>query len=77
MWFPKGRRGFIMGLWNTHVSVGNIVGSAVAGAFASSEWGLSFIMPGVLIASIGVLNFFFLIPDPAHVGWVTFLYILY
>lgn len=68
MWFPKGRRGIIMGIWNTHVSLGNIVGSAIAGIFASTQWGLSFIVPGVIIGGLGIINFFFLIPDPAHLN---------
>ena len=48
-WFGKGRRGLIMGLWNSHTSLGNILGSLIAGAFLSSSWnnwGLSFIVPG-------------------------------
>ena len=32
------RRGLIMGIWNSHTSVGNILGSAIAGIWASSEW---------------------------------------
>uniref|UniRef100_A0A672ZD55 Glucose-6-phosphate exchanger SLC37A2 n=1 Tax=Sphaeramia orbicularis TaxID=375764 RepID=A0A672ZD55_9TELE len=60
-WFGKGRRGFIMGVWNSHTSVGNILGSLIAGAFVSSAWGMSFIVPGLIIASTGILCFFFLI----------------
>ena len=32
------RRGLIMGIWNSHVSVGNIVGSAIAGIWAGNKW---------------------------------------
>jgi len=67
VWFPEGRRGFIMGVWNTHVSVGNIVGSAIAGEFVDTHWGLSFIVPGIIMTCVGILVFFFLIPDPSHV----------
>jgi len=63
-WFGKSKRGLIMGLWNTHTSVGNIVGTLVAGAFVSTNWGLSFIVPGILIASVGILFFFLLVPHP-------------
>ena len=66
-WFPEGRRGFVMGVWNTHVSVGNILGSLIAGAFVKHQWGLSFIVPGAIIAGLGIVVFLFLIPDPAHV----------
>uniref|UniRef100_A0A8C1QMF3 Glucose-6-phosphate exchanger SLC37A1-like n=1 Tax=Cyprinus carpio TaxID=7962 RepID=A0A8C1QMF3_CYPCA len=60
-WFGKGRRGLIMGLWNSHTSVGNILGSLIAGYYVSSNWGLSFIVPGVIIAAMGVICFLFLI----------------
>uniref|UniRef100_A0A3Q2D8D6 Solute carrier family 37 member 1 n=1 Tax=Cyprinodon variegatus TaxID=28743 RepID=A0A3Q2D8D6_CYPVA len=60
-WFGKGRRGLIMGLWNSHTSVGNILGSLIAGYWVSSNWGLSFIIPGLIIAAMGVICFLFLI----------------
>ena len=31
-WFGKGRRGLIMGIWNSHTSIGNILGALIAGA---------------------------------------------
>uniref|UniRef100_A0A4W5RMK1 Solute carrier family 37 member 1 n=1 Tax=Hucho hucho TaxID=62062 RepID=A0A4W5RMK1_9TELE len=60
-WFGKGRRGLIMGIWNSHTSVGNILGSLIAGYWVSSNWGLSFIIPGLVIAAMGVVCFLFLI----------------
>ncbi|XP_069388416.1 glucose-6-phosphate exchanger SLC37A1 isoform X14 [Paralichthys olivaceus] len=63
-WFGKGRRGLIMGLWNSHTSVGNILGSLIAGYWVSSNWGLSFIVPGIIIATMGVVCFLFLIEHP-------------
>uniref|UniRef100_A0A4W5KLQ9 Solute carrier family 37 member 1 n=1 Tax=Hucho hucho TaxID=62062 RepID=A0A4W5KLQ9_9TELE len=60
-WFGKGRRGLIMGIWNSHTSVGNILGSLIAGYWVSSNWGLSFIVPGLVIAAMGIICFFFLI----------------
>ncbi|BFZ25540.1 hypothetical protein BsWGS_28579 [Bradybaena similaris] len=67
-WFGKGKRGLIMGIWNAHTSIGNILGSFIAGAFVEKAWGLSFVVPGVIIGVIGVLVFLFLVPDPADVG---------
>ncbi|XP_063060031.1 glucose-6-phosphate exchanger SLC37A2 [Engraulis encrasicolus] len=67
-WFGKGKRGFIMGVWNSHTSVGNILGSLIAGVFVSSAWGLSFIVPGIIIFSTGVLCFFFLVEHPDDVN---------
>ncbi|XP_073440997.1 glucose-6-phosphate exchanger SLC37A2 isoform X1 [Dendrobates tinctorius] len=67
-WFGKGKRGFIMGIWNSHTAVGNILGSLIAGAFVSTAWGLSFIVPGIIIGLFGVICFFFLVEYPEDVG---------
>ncbi|XP_059895843.1 glucose-6-phosphate exchanger SLC37A1 isoform X1 [Gadus macrocephalus] len=63
-WFGKGRRGLVMGVWNSHTSVGNILGSLIAGSYVSSNWGMSFIVPGIIIAAMGVVCFLFLIEHP-------------
>ncbi|KAJ6667662.1 hypothetical protein lerEdw1_016783 [Lerista edwardsae] len=60
-WFGKGRRGLIMGLWNSHTSVGNILGSLIAGYWVSTCWGLSFVVPGIIIFVMGIVCFLFLI----------------
>ncbi|NXP77376.1 G6PT3 protein, partial [Ramphastos sulfuratus] len=67
-WFGKGKRGLIMGIWNSHTSVGNILGSLIAGVWVSSAWGLSFIVPGIIIAAVGIICFFFLVEYPEDVG---------
>jgi OPA family glycerol-3-phosphate transporter-like MFS transporter 1/2 len=67
-WFGKSKRGLVMGIWNTHTSVGNIVGTLIAGAFVNTNWGLSFIVPGVLIAGVGLLFFLVLVPSPEDLG---------
>uniref|UniRef100_A0A3B3Z783 Glucose-6-phosphate exchanger SLC37A2 n=1 Tax=Periophthalmus magnuspinnatus TaxID=409849 RepID=A0A3B3Z783_9GOBI len=67
-WFGKGKRGFIMGVWNSHTSVGNILGSLIAGAFVSSSWGLSFIVPGAIITGTGLLCFFFLVDSKSSLS---------
>ncbi|XP_027801202.2 glucose-6-phosphate exchanger SLC37A2 isoform X1 [Marmota flaviventris] len=66
-WFGKGKRGFIMGIWNSHTSVGNILGSLIAGIWVNQEWGLSFIVPGVITAIMGIITFLFLIEYPEDV----------
>lgn len=63
--------GFIFGVWNSHTSIGNILGSLIAGYFLEENWGLSFMVPGGIIASVGVVIFLFLVPNPADVGCVT------
>ncbi|XP_071843518.1 glucose-6-phosphate exchanger SLC37A2-like isoform X2 [Apostichopus japonicus] len=67
-WFGKGKRGLIMGIWNSHTSVGNILGSVVAGIFVQDEWGWSFIVPGLIIAGMGMIVFCFLVVYPSDVG---------
>ncbi|XP_053126087.1 glucose-6-phosphate exchanger SLC37A2 isoform X2 [Hemicordylus capensis] len=66
-WFGKGKRGLIMGIWNSHTSVGNILGSLIAGVWVSKAWGMSFIVPGIIIASMGIICFLFLIEYPEDV----------
>nr|CAH0105951.1 unnamed protein product [Daphnia galeata] len=67
-WFGKSKRGLIMGIWRSHHSIGNIAGSLIAGAFVEYSWGLSFAVPAVIIFSLGLLTFTFLVPDPRAVG---------
>ncbi|XP_068541040.1 glucose-6-phosphate exchanger SLC37A1 isoform X3 [Anas acuta] len=67
-WFGKGRRGLIMGIWNSHTSVGNILGSLIAAYWVSTCWGLSFVMPGVIIAVMGIFCFLFLIEHPKDIS---------
>ncbi|XP_060626260.1 glucose-6-phosphate exchanger SLC37A1 [Anolis sagrei] len=67
-WFGKGRRGLIMGLWNSHTSVGNILGSLIAGYWVSTCWGLSFVVPGIIISLMGIVCFLFLIEHPKDIN---------
>nr|XP_020041435.1 glucose-6-phosphate exchanger SLC37A1 [Castor canadensis] len=70
-WFGKGRRGLIMGVWNSHTSVGNILGSLIAGYWVSTCWGLSFIVPGAIVAAMGIVCFLFLIEHPKDIRCST------
>ncbi|KAK1303577.1 putative glycerol-3-phosphate transporter 1 [Acorus calamus] len=67
-WFGKGKRGLIMGIWNAHTSVGNILGSLIASAMLNYGWGWSFVVPGLLIMAFGVVVFLFLPVSPELVG---------
>ncbi|NXW25405.1 G6PT3 protein, partial [Circaetus pectoralis] len=67
-WFGKGKRGLIMGIWNSRGGVGNILGSLIAGVWVSSGGGLSFIVPGIIIAAVGIGGVFFLVEYPEDVG---------
>ncbi|XP_065845816.1 glucose-6-phosphate exchanger SLC37A2-like [Oscarella lobularis] len=66
-WFGRGNRGLIMGIWNSHTSVGNILGSLIAGYFVHFYWQWSFIVPGLIIGSLGILAALFLPTDPSEV----------
>ena len=75
-WFGKKRLGLIFGIWNSHTSIGNILGAIIAGIWVNDNWGLSFIVPGVIILVAGLLANFFVVvkpedvslPPPDHVG---------
>lgn len=67
-WFGKSKRGLIYGIWNSHTSLGNILGSLIAATYVESDWSLSFIVPGLIMGMIGFLVFLFLIPNPIDIG---------
>ena len=67
-WFGKKKRGLIMGIWNAHTSVGNISGSLIAAALLKFGWGWSFVVPGVMIALVGLIVFLFLPAGPEAIG---------
>jgi OPA family glycerol-3-phosphate transporter-like MFS transporter 1/2 len=70
-WFGKAKRGLIMGIWTSHTSVGNIIGSIVASGVLEFGWGWSFVVPGVLVILAGVLVFLFLVVNPEDIGFET------
>ncbi|KAI6657404.1 hypothetical protein LOD99_152 [Oopsacas minuta] len=66
-WFGRGYRGFLLGIWNVHTSVGNILGSVIPGIWADTDWGWSFISAGLIIIVCGVLVFLTLVSNPDQV----------
>lgn len=58
----------IFGIWNSHTSLGNILGSLIAGGYVETDWSNSFIVPGILIGIAGFIIFLFLSPNPGIVG---------
>lgn len=67
-WFGKGKRGLIFGVWNSHTSIGNILGSLISGEYVEEDWALCFIVPGLIIGGAGFIIFLFLVVNPADVG---------
>lgn len=66
-WF-KSKRGMIMGIWNSHTSIGNIIGSVVASSMLKHGWGWSFFWPGFFVFLIGIVVYFFLVVSPELIG---------
>ncbi|EPS63083.1 hypothetical protein M569_11704, partial [Genlisea aurea] len=69
-WFGKKKRGLIMGIWNSHTSLGNITGSVVASLVLKYGWGWGWSMavPGLGIVVVGIILFLFLPVSPESVG---------
>lgn len=70
-WFGKSKRGLIFGIWNSHTSIGNILGTVIAAEYVETNWAYSFIVPGFLIAFCGFILFLFVIDSPEMVGCQT------
>lgn len=68
-WFGKEKRGLIMGIWNSHTSFGNIIGSVLASWVLELGWGWSFVLPGLLVIFVGVFVFLFLVVRPQDLGF--------
>nr|XP_022899760.1 glucose-6-phosphate exchanger SLC37A2 isoform X2 [Onthophagus taurus] len=67
-WFGKSKRGLIYGVWNSHTSIGNILGTLIAAKYVETDWSLSFIIPGLIIGVFGFVIFLFLVVHPTDVG---------
>lgn len=67
-WFGKAKRGLIFGIWNSHTSIGNILGSLIAAHYVERDWAMSFIVPGFIMGICGFVIFLFLVDTPELVG---------
>lgn len=67
-WFGKSKRGLIFGIWNSHTSIGNILGSLIAAHYVETDWSNSFIVPGFIMGLVGFGIFLFLVDSPEIVG---------
>ncbi|KAG8367511.1 hypothetical protein BUALT_Bualt16G0079500 [Buddleja alternifolia] len=68
-WFGKAKRGLIMGVWSSHTSLGNVMGSIVASSVLGYGWGWSFVLPGVFIMLVAVFVYLFLVVSPESIGF--------
>ena len=67
-WCGKSKRGLIFGIWNSHTSIGNMLGTYIAAHYVDSDWSMSFIVPGAIMGVVGFIVFMFLIDSPELVG---------
>ena len=58
-----------MGIWNSHTSVGNMLGSLIASGALEFGWGWSFLLPGLVIIFFGFLVLAFLAVNPKDLGY--------
>lgn len=63
-WFGKSKRGLIFGIWNSHTSIGNIMGTLIAGHYVEKDWAMSFVVPGFVMGVFGFVMFLFLVDRP-------------
>ncbi|KAL4712234.1 hypothetical protein ACJJTC_011095 [Scirpophaga incertulas] len=69
-WFGDTKKGLIFGIWNSHTSLGNILGTLLAAEYVEGDWSLSFIYPALAMGAVALVVFLFLPPTPKHVGIV-------
>ena len=67
-WYGKNGRGVVMGIWNAHTSVGNIVGALLASSLLPYGWGWAYLVPGLTMVLGGLVMLLFLAPHPETIG---------
>lgn len=67
-WFGRSKRGLIFGIWNSHTSLGNILGTLIAAHYVESNWANSFMVPAMIMGVAGFIMFLFLVDAPELVG---------
>ncbi|XP_075988589.1 major facilitator superfamily transporter 16 [Anticarsia gemmatalis] len=70
-WFGNSKKGLIFGIWNSHTSLGNILGTIMAAEYVDTDWAMSFIYPGLVMGAVGAVVWLFLAPEPRLVGLST------
>lgn len=67
-WFGRSKRGLIFGIWNSHTSIGNILGTLIAAHYVETNWANSFMVPAMIMGAVGFIMFLFLVDAPELVG---------
>ncbi|OQV19870.1 Glucose-6-phosphate [Hypsibius exemplaris] len=68
-WFAKKGRGTVFGFWNSHASLGNILGSLLAAVWVEKDWTISFVVCGLMIVAGGVISWLFVVIQPEDAGF--------
>lgn len=63
-WYGSGKRGLIFGLWNSHTSIGNVLGTLLPSHYIITDWSRSFIVPGLIMGIMGFVVYLFLADSP-------------
>ena len=67
-WFGMEGRGFILGVWSSCQSIGNIIGALMVNVFIDTGFEYSFLFVSATLACLSILIFFTIVNDPAEVG---------
>lgn len=72
-WFSRKGRGFWFGLWSSNPNFGNIIGSLLCNLINTQiglNWMWTWIIISIAVGVIGLINLFFVVEHPSHVGLV-------
>lgn len=80
-WFGKAKRGLIFGVWNSHTSIGNILGSVIAAHYVETDW---YVLFSLNVTYVNFIIFYisrsmsFILPGfiMGVVGFILFLFIV-
>lgn len=67
-WFGQSSRGFLLGLWSSCASVGNIIGALLASSVLSYGYEYCFLMTSAVLLSASGMVYIGLIPTPTEAG---------
>ena len=69
-WFPRTGRGLLIGVWASNATAGDLVGTQIYKLVAadSENYYKVFYIVSSMVFSVGLVNFFFLVENPAQVG---------
>eukprot|EP00042_Codosiga_hollandica_P048808 m.553280 g.553280 ORF g.553280 m.553280 type:complete len:467 (-) comp57742_c0_seq32:144-1544(-) len=62
------RRGLVMGIWNSNLNVGNILGAIIPATVLSINWGWSFLVPSLIMLLVAFFVFTCIAVHPNDVG---------